>query len=103
MKKIGTPTSGISLTDGSGLTRRNRLTARGPATFLHRSRSRGLVSRLLCSMTVAGNTKRLVGGTLRYRMNGTRAANNARGKTSPLTGVTASAVMPPAETGTPIP
>ena len=89
MKKIGTPMSGITLTDGSGLTRRNRLTARGLATFLQRIRSEGWYPAFYASMPVAGNTKRLVGGTLRYRMNGTRAANNARGKTGTLTGVTA--------------
>ena len=41
------------------------------------------------ALPVAGNTKRSIGGTLRYRMNGTRAANNAHAKTGTLTGVTA--------------
>ena len=89
MKKIGTPMSGISLTDGSGLTRRNRLAARGLATFLQKIRSEDWYGAFYASMPVAGNSKRMVGGTLRYRMNGTRAANNARGKTGTLSGVTA--------------
>ena len=38
---------------------------------------------------MAGKRERLVGGTLRNRMNDTRAAGNARGKTGTLTGVTA--------------
>ena len=40
LTEIGTPMSGISLTDGSGLTRRNRLTARGLATFLQKVQAR---------------------------------------------------------------
>ena len=38
---------------------------------------------------MAGNTNRSIGGTLRNRMNDTRAANNAHAKTGRLTGVTA--------------
>lgn len=89
MAKVGTPMAGISLTDGSGLTRRNRLTARGLATFLQKIRSEDWYGAFYASMPVAGNSSRLVGGTLRNRMNGTRAANNARGKTGTLTRVTA--------------
>jgi D-alanyl-D-alanine carboxypeptidase/D-alanyl-D-alanine-endopeptidase (penicillin-binding protein 4) len=61
MKKIGTPMSGISLTDGSGLTRRNRLTARGLATFLQLIRSEDWYPAFYASMPVAGNTKRWSG------------------------------------------
>ena len=42
------------------------------------------------SLPVAGNHQRLVGGTLRHRMDDDAfARNNARGKTGTLTGVTA--------------
>ena len=81
--------SGVTLTDGSGLTRRNRLTARALATVLQKVQAEDWYPAFYASLPVAGNTGRLVGGTLRNRMNGTSAANNARAKTGTLTGVTA--------------
>ena len=89
LTEIGTPMSGVTLTDGSGLTRRNRLTARALATVLQKVQAEDWYAAFYASLPVAGNTSRLVGGTLRNRMNGTSAANNARAKTGTLTGVTA--------------
>jgi serine-type D-Ala-D-Ala carboxypeptidase/endopeptidase (penicillin-binding protein 4) len=89
LRRIGVPMAGVGLTDGSGLTRRNRITGRAMAKLLHRARKELWFTTFYASFPVAGKPERMVGGTLRNRMNGTRAANNARGKTGTLTGVTA--------------
>ena len=59
------------------------------AKLLYRVRREPWFDAFYASFPVAGNRQRMVGGTLRNRMNGTRAANNARAKTGTLTGVTA--------------
>ncbi len=89
LTSLGVPMTGVSLTDGSGLTRLNTVTPIAMATLLYRVRSEPWFADFSYSLPVAGNTSRMVGGTLRYRMNGTAAANNARAKTGSLTGVTA--------------
>jgi len=89
LRRIGVPMEGLTLTDGSGLTRSNRITGRAMAKLLYRARKEPWFGTFYASFPVAGNRERLVGGTLRNRMNGTRAAHNARGKTGTLTGVTA--------------
>ena len=89
LKRIGVPMTGISLTDGSGLTRRNTLTARALAVTLHKVRREPWFAAFDRALPVAGDSRRMVGGTLRNRMNGTRAAGNAHAKTGTLTGVTA--------------
>ncbi len=81
--------TGIRLSDGSGLTRANKLTPRAIARVLVHAQSETWFPAFLASMPVAGNRNRMTGGTLRNRMNGTRAAGNARAKTGTLTGVTA--------------
>ncbi|HLL62080.1 MAG TPA: D-alanyl-D-alanine carboxypeptidase/D-alanyl-D-alanine-endopeptidase [Propionibacteriaceae bacterium] len=89
LRRIGVPMAGVSLTDGSGLTRANRITGRAMAKLLFRAGKEPWFQTFYASFPVAGNRERMVGGTLRNRMNGTRAAYNARGKTGTLTGVTA--------------
>ena len=83
------PLSGVSLSDGSGLTRANTLTPRALGTLLVNVQKERWFPTFQRALPVAGNTSRMVGGTLRYRMNGTRAANRAWAKTGTLTGVTA--------------
>jgi D-alanyl-D-alanine carboxypeptidase/D-alanyl-D-alanine-endopeptidase (penicillin-binding protein 4) len=89
LRRIGVPMAGVSLTDGSGLTRRNRITGRAMGRLLVQARKEPWFDSFYAALPVAGNRERMVGGTLRNRMNGTSAANNARGKTGTLTGVTA--------------
>ena len=90
LKSLDVPMSGVSLTDGSGLTRRNTVTPRAMATTLQKVRAEPWWNDFYASLPVAGNHQRMVGGTLRYRMDDDAyARNNARGKTGTLTGVTA--------------
>jgi D-alanyl-D-alanine carboxypeptidase/D-alanyl-D-alanine-endopeptidase (penicillin-binding protein 4) len=89
LRRIHVPMQGVSLTDGSGLTRRNRITGRALARLLYKARGEPWFASFYRSLPVAGNRERLVGGTLRRRMTHTRAAGNASAKTGTLTGVTA--------------
>ena len=89
LKSVGVPMSGITLTDGSGLTRRNTVTPLALTTTLQRVQKEDWWPQFYASLPVAGNRERMVGGTLRYRMDDAYARNNARGKTGTLSGVTA--------------
>ena len=89
LKQLGAPMAGVRLTDGSGLTRRNTVTPLAVATVLQKVRAESWWSTFDASLPVAGVNTHLGGGTLRHRMNGTKAAGNAHAKTGTLTGVTA--------------
>jgi D-alanyl-D-alanine carboxypeptidase/D-alanyl-D-alanine-endopeptidase (penicillin-binding protein 4) len=89
LRRLGVPMDGVSLTDGSGLTRRNRLTARALTSTLQKVQTEPWFAAFHAALPVAGNPDRMTGGTLRSRMRGTRAADNAHAKTGTMTGVTA--------------
>jgi D-alanyl-D-alanine carboxypeptidase/D-alanyl-D-alanine-endopeptidase (penicillin-binding protein 4) len=89
LRSLDVPMAGVSLTDGSGLTRANRLTPLALASTLQKVQDEDWWPDFYHALPVAGNAKRMVGGTLGSRMRGTKAANNARAKTGSLTGVTA--------------
>jgi D-alanyl-D-alanine carboxypeptidase/D-alanyl-D-alanine-endopeptidase (penicillin-binding protein 4) len=89
MTELGASMTGIVLVDGSGLSRATKLTPRAVTKVLVGVRSESWFESFYAALPVAGNAKRSIGGTLRSRMRGTRAANNAHAKTGSLTGVTA--------------
>ena len=89
LTSIKVPMAGVTLSDGSGLTRSNTITPRAMGTLLVNVQRETWFPAFKASLPVAGNRTRMVGGTLRNRMNGTRAANHAWAKTGTLTGVTA--------------
>ncbi|MGI8459237.1 MAG: D-alanyl-D-alanine carboxypeptidase/D-alanyl-D-alanine endopeptidase [Propionibacteriaceae bacterium] len=89
LRSIKVSTAGLVLRDGSGLTRANRISTTTMGSLLVKVRRQSWSSSFYAALPVAGVTQRLLGGTLRHRMNGTAAVGNARGKTGTLTGVTA--------------
>jgi len=89
MKRLGAWSTKLRLVDGSGLSRSDELTPKAVATVLYQARRAPWFSSFYAALPVAGDPRRMVGGSLRDRMNGTRAADNARAKTGSLTGVTA--------------
>ena len=86
---LGVDARVLRLGDGSGLSRRNWLTARQLANLLHGAQSRPWFAAWYAALPVAGDPARMVGGTLTGRMRGTPAAGNLRAKTGTLTGVNA--------------
>ena len=73
-----------TISDGSGLSRRNRTSARQVVTLLRAMEDTPSSAAWRASMTVAGRN-----GTLRRRMRGTSAAGRCSGKTGTLRGVSA--------------
>ena len=88
-KELGAPMAGFTLSDGSGVSRRDRVSPLVLTTVLTKVRSEPWWPAFDHGLPVAGVDSHLVGGTLRHRMTGTRAAGNAHAKTGSLTGVTA--------------
>ncbi|HSV74610.1 MAG TPA: D-alanyl-D-alanine carboxypeptidase/D-alanyl-D-alanine-endopeptidase [Chthonomonadales bacterium] len=76
LDSVGVPAAEIDMTDGSGLSRLNGVTAGALARLLHVMHARPEAAAWIASLPVAG-----VDGTLRNRMRGTPAAGNLRAKT----------------------
>ena len=72
--------TGVRLVDGSGLSRRTRLTPAALATVLQRVQREPWFADFSAALPVAGNPDRMVGGTLRSRMTGTAAAEQRAGQ-----------------------
>jgi D-alanyl-D-alanine carboxypeptidase/D-alanyl-D-alanine-endopeptidase (penicillin-binding protein 4) len=87
--RLGVDTRLLTMGDGSGLSRRNWLTARQVTTVLEKAQGRPWFPAFRAALPVAGDPDPMVGGTLRNRMRGTPAAGNVRAKTGTLSGVNA--------------
>ncbi|AOS63561.1 D-alanyl-D-alanine carboxypeptidase/D-alanyl-D-alanine endopeptidase [Actinoalloteichus hymeniacidonis] len=85
---LGLPAADYRLVDGSGLSRMDMVTADQLTTLLVAAGDRPWFSDWYESLPIAGESDRLVGGTLRNRLAGTEAAGNVHAKTGSLTGVT---------------
>ncbi|MEU7892496.1 D-alanyl-D-alanine carboxypeptidase/D-alanyl-D-alanine-endopeptidase [Nonomuraea sp. NPDC049152] len=78
----------LNLRDGSGLSRRDGVTATSITQLLLSVRGKPWFKTWYDALPIAGNADRFTGGTLRSRMRGTPAANNVHAKTGSLTSVT---------------
>lgn len=82
MRQQSLPVNGLRITDGSGLSRGNRVTSRTLAALLMRMNQHPLSAYYRASMAIAGRR-----GTLRNYFRGTSLAGRFHGKTGTLTGV----------------
>ncbi|QNN55134.1 D-alanyl-D-alanine carboxypeptidase/D-alanyl-D-alanine-endopeptidase [Nocardioides mesophilus] len=89
VKRLGVDTSTLRISDGSGLSRFDLLSADHVADFLVAVRAEPWYDAWYAALPIAGNPDRFTGGTLRNRMRNTAAANNLHGKTGSMTSVTA--------------
>ncbi len=87
--RLGVDTRLLTMSDGSGLSRRNWVTVRQVTTLLRAVRGRSWFPAYQAALPVAGDPDPMVGGTLANRMRGTVAAGRVRAKTGTLTGVNA--------------
>ncbi|NED99943.1 D-alanyl-D-alanine carboxypeptidase/D-alanyl-D-alanine endopeptidase [Phytoactinopolyspora halotolerans] len=88
MEAWGLDTGTIGSVDGSGLSRRNWIPPNEIIQLLLAVQDEPWYDAWYESLPVAGVEERFVGGTLRFRMDGTAADGNVRGKTGTLTGAT---------------
>jgi D-alanyl-D-alanine carboxypeptidase/D-alanyl-D-alanine-endopeptidase (penicillin-binding protein 4) len=84
LREIGVPVAGVSVRDGSGLSRLDLLTARAVSELLIHADRAPWKEPFLASLPIAG-----VDGTLRNRFKGTPAEKNLRAKTGSLLHVSA--------------
>ncbi|WP_407916821.1 D-alanyl-D-alanine carboxypeptidase/D-alanyl-D-alanine-endopeptidase [Kitasatospora sp. NE20-6] len=75
--------------DGSGLSRHNLLSARRLAALLEFARRQTWFTTWYDALPVAGDARRMVGGTLTNRLRGTAAEGRVHAKTGSMTGVDA--------------
>ncbi|MGH3727402.1 MAG: D-alanyl-D-alanine carboxypeptidase/D-alanyl-D-alanine endopeptidase [Micromonosporaceae bacterium] len=89
LAKLGVDTGTMRMVDGSGLSRRDLTTPSHLGTLLAKAQPEPWFKVWYDSLPIAGESERMVGGTLRNRMKDTAAAGNVHAKTGSLTGVTA--------------
>lgn len=87
MIDFGLNTETLLFRDGSGMSHKALVTANEVTKLLHVAQSKNWYPAFFEALPIAGNEERFEGGTLRYRMTNTAAAENVRAKTGTLNGV----------------
>lgn len=89
MAELGIDPRTYRMADGSGLSTMDVLTANQLVRLLDEARSEPWFEKWHSALPIAGERERMVGGTLRGRMNGTIAQGKVHAKTGSMTGVSA--------------
>lgn len=87
LKRQGLDPATLNQVDGSGLSRRNLISAQHFTDLLLAMGKQPWFNAWYAALPIAGNPDRLDGGSLRYRLRGTTAQNNLQAKTGSMGGV----------------
>lgn len=87
LRKIGVDPSSMVIRDGSGISHVNLVSANDISKFLYSAQNQEWFPTFLHSLPIAGNSERLVGGSLRYRLKNPEMAGKVKAKTGTITTV----------------
>jgi len=87
LKRQGLDPATLNQVDGSGLSRRNLVSAQNLTDLLLAASKQPWFNAWYDALPIAGNQDRMTGGSLRYRLRGTPAENNLHAKTGSMGGV----------------
>lgn len=87
LKRQGLDTTALRQVDGSGLSRQNLVSSQTLTDLLLVARKQPWFNAWYNALPIAGNTDRMTGGSLSYRLRGTPAENNLHAKTGSMGGV----------------
>ncbi|MEH7387005.1 D-alanyl-D-alanine carboxypeptidase/D-alanyl-D-alanine-endopeptidase [Bacillus sp. JJ1521] len=87
LRKIGVDPSSMVIRDGSGISHVNLISANDISKLLYSAQTQTWFPHFLGSLPVAGNSERLVGGSLRYRMKHPDMTGKIKAKTGTITSV----------------
>ncbi|WP_438823870.1 D-alanyl-D-alanine carboxypeptidase/D-alanyl-D-alanine endopeptidase [Bacillus sp. JJ1566] len=87
LRKIGVDPSSMVIRDGSGISHVNLVSANDISKLLYSAQNQTWFPTFLHSLPVAGNSERLIGGSLRYRLKNPEMAGKIQAKTGTITTV----------------